>query len=194
MSDTDKNDSDKKLGAGAFVLGGLSFIPLFGVLFGIVAVVWGLVSQKKGGKALALVGAGGIAFTVVAYGGLFYFGMIHRGGVYDELRGKLAQQQLGQLVQSIEFYKVAKGDYPVSLQQLQKTVGNKTTIFIHDPTDLNFTTGPRNFYYERVGTDRYYLRSVGPDGQPFTADDIVPQVNDALLPKLGLLIVPPARP
>jgi Type II secretion system (T2SS), protein G len=188
------SDSDKKLGAGAFVLGGLSFIPLFGVLFGIIAIVWGLVSQKKGGKALALVGAGGIAFTVMAYGGLYYFGMIQRGGIYDDLRRTIAQQQLGQLVRSIEFYKVANGEYPTSLQQLQQAVGKSTTIFIHDPTDVNTVAGPRYFYYERVGTDRYYLRSVGPDGQPFTADDIVPQVNDALLPKLGLLIAPPVRP
>jgi type II secretory pathway pseudopilin PulG len=190
------SDTDKKLGAGAFVVGGLSFIPLFGVLFGIIAIVWGLVSQKKGGKALALVGAGGIAFTVVAYGALFYFGTIQRGGIYDDLRRKLAQRQLGQLVQSIEFYKVANGEYPTSLQQLQEAVrkNKNTTIFIHDPTDVNIAAGPRYLYYERVGTDRYYLRSVGPDGQPFTADDIVPQVNDALLPKLGLLIAPPIRP
>ena len=166
---------------------------MIGVRFGIVAIVWGLVSQKKGSKALALVGAGGIAFTLVLCGGLFSFGMIHRDGVYDELRQKLAEQQLGQLVQSIEFYKVANGDYPTSLQQLQEAVGEKTTIFIHDPTDVKIVTGPRYFYYELVGTDRYYLRSVGPDGQPLTADDIVPTVNNALLPKLGLLFASPAR-
>lgn len=192
------SDSGRKLGRGAFVVGGLSFIPLIGVLFGIVAIVWSLASRKEGGKALALVGAGGIAFTVMLYGALFYFGMIYRGGIYDEMRAKLAQQQLGQLVQSIEFYKVTNGDYPTSLQQLQEAAGKSTTsfttIFIYDPTDVRFGTGPRYFYYERVGTDRYYLRSVGPDGQPFTADDIVPQVNDALLPKLGLLIARPAQP
>ena len=185
------SDSERKLGGGAFVIGGLSFIPLIGVLFGIVAIVWGLVSRRKGGKALALVGAGGIAFTVALYGGLFYFGMVHRGGIYDELRRKTAQTQLNQLVQSIEFYKITHGGYPPSLDELQKAVGKGAWTFIHDPTDMN--AGPRKFHYERVGTDQYYLRSVGPDGQPFTPDDIVPQVADAQLSKLGLLIAPPAR-
>jgi hypothetical protein len=188
------SDNDRKLGAGAFVVGGLSFIPLIGVLFGIAAIVWGLVSRKKGSKALALVGASGIAFTVALYGGLFYFGWVQRGGIYDELRARLAQDQLNRLVHSIEFYKTTHDEYPSSLEQLNEAVGKNTAIFVHDPTDMGSDLKPRYFHYERVGTDKYYLRSVGPDGQPFTSDDIVPQVNDALLPKLGLLIAPPTRP
>jgi Type II secretion system (T2SS), protein G len=184
--------TEAKLGAPAFVLGGLSFIPLLGVPFGIAAIVWGLVTSKKGGKTLALVGTGGIALTFVLYGGLFYFGMVQRGGIYDDLRRKMAQHQLNQLVQSVEFYRVTHGGYPASLEQLQGAVGKDTTIFIYDPTEPTFGPGPRYFYYERVGTDKYYLRSVGPDGQPFTADDIIPQVADALTAKLGLLIDPPA--
>lgn len=194
MSDTDNvSDTDKKLGAAPYVIGGLSFIPLIGILFGIAAIVWGLVTKRKGGKTLALVGAGGIAFTFVIYGGLFYFGAIQRGGVYDDLRGKLAQHQLNQLVQSIEFYKVTHGSYPASLEQLQEALGKNSPVFVHDPTDIKLGTGPRYFHYERVGTDQYYLRSVGQDGQPFTPDDIVPEVNVDVAAKLGLLIDPPPR-
>src|SRR5208283_1587576 len=68
-----------------YVIGGLSFIPVIGVLFGIIAIIWGLVTKKLGGKKLALIGTAGIAFTVVLYSGLFYFGVMQRGGVYDEL-------------------------------------------------------------------------------------------------------------
>jgi len=44
------------------------------------------------------------------------------------------------------------------------------------------------FYYERVGADHYYLRGVGPDGLPFTSDDILPRVKATREGKLGRLI------
>src|SRR5262249_41712505 len=138
------------------------------------------------------VGAGGIAFTVVLFGGVFYFGFVQRGGIYDDMRRHMAQRQLNQLVQSIEFYKVMHGGYPATFEELQQAVGKETWTFFDDPSDMNLV-GRRKFHYERVGIDKYYLRSVGPDGQPFTPDDILPQVDDAQLPKLGLLIAPPAR-
>jgi hypothetical protein len=53
------------LGAFAYVLGGLSFIPAIGVVFGASAITWGLVTRKKGGRRLAWIGAAGIACTVV---------------------------------------------------------------------------------------------------------------------------------
>lgn len=189
--ETSASDSDNKLGAFPFVIGGLSYIPLIGVLFGISAIVWGFSTKRKGGKTLALVGAGGIGFTFLLYGGLFYFGMVQRGGVYDDLRGKLAQTQLNQLVQSIEFYKIGHGTYPASLEELQKSSPN-TLTFVYDVTDVNSETRPRYYYYERVGTDHYYLRGVGHDLQPFTADDVVPQVDASSADKLGLLVNPPA--
>ena len=175
-------------------MGGLSFIPLIGVVFGIAAVVWGLVSRKKGAKTLALVGAGGIAFTVVLYGGLFYFGFVQRGGIYDNLRAQMAQHQLNQLVQSIEFYKVTHGEYPASLSGLQEALGKAKAmpVFVYDPMDVKSELSPRYFHYERLGTDRYYLRGIGLDGQPFTPDDLVPQVDEALAGKIGLLIEPPS--
>lgn len=53
-------DSSEKLGTFPYVIGGMSFIPLIGILFGFVAIVWGLVTKKQGGKRLAAIGAGGI--------------------------------------------------------------------------------------------------------------------------------------
>jgi hypothetical protein len=189
--DSSSNERDKKLGAFPFVIGGLSYIPLIGVFFGTAAVVWGLVTKRSGGKTLALVGAGGIGFTILIYSALFYFGMFQRGGIYDELRQRHAQNLLNQLVQSIEFYHVAHGAYPASLEELQKASPN-STIFIGDPIDVAFNSRPRYFYYERARTDHYYLRGVGMDGQPFTADDIVPQIDKSSADKIGLLIDPPA--
>jgi Type II secretion system (T2SS), protein G len=168
----------------SFVLGGLSDIPLIGVVFGIIAIVVGLATSQPGGKKLAAIGAGGIAFTVLAYSSLFYFGFVQRGGIYDDLRAKLAQSQLNDLVPAVEMYKLQHGAYPESLQVLQRAQPKDSTTFIFDPSDMSFGGNSRLFFYERVGSSHYYLRSVGADGKPFTKDDIVPQVSGS---GIGLL-------
>ena len=61
-------------------------------------------------------------------------------------------------------------------------------IGVFDPSGAPFSGQPRYFFYERVGDDHYYLRGLGPDGKPFTADDIVPQIPSAAGSKLGLLV------
>lgn len=42
------SEKKEKLGTFPFVIGGMSFIPLLGVVFGLVAIVWGLFSKKDG--------------------------------------------------------------------------------------------------------------------------------------------------
>src|SRR5215469_1981759 len=83
---------EEKLGAGAYVLAGMSFIPLIGVVFGLIAIGRGIFTGRKGGKLLALIGAGGICFTIILYGSLFYFGFVQRGGIYDVLRAACPEQ------------------------------------------------------------------------------------------------------
>ena len=178
---------EDRISSAAFVIAGLSFIPMVGVPFGIAAVGWGLASKKAGGKLAALIGAGGIAFTILIYGSLFYFGFVRQDGLFADLRRLTAQSQLNSLVPAIEFYKVGKGSYPESLKQLQNSMPKDTFIFVYDTS--NAKTGASNFFfYQRVGADHYYLRSVGPDGVPFTPDDIVPQVEPSMAGKIGLLI------
>lgn len=180
--------SSEKLGTFPYVIGGMSFIPLIGVLFGVVAIVWGLVTKKQGGKRLAAIGAGGIGFSLVLYGALFYFGFAQRGGVYDDLRVKLAQTSINSLVPSIEFYKTQNGKYPESLKVLQESLPKESFVSVFDPTVVEFGGQPKYFFYERVDEDHYYLRGLGADGKPFTADDIVPQVSSAPAGKGGLLL------
>jgi hypothetical protein len=186
-----KEGQREKLGSLPFVIGGLSFIPLVGVLFGVVAIAWGLASRKPGGRKLALIGGGGIAFSVVLYGALYYFGFIERGGVYDKLRVKLAQSTLITLVQAIETYKVQHGSYPEDLGVLRQSLPQEAMVFIIDPSDVDPKDGQRYFYYERIDGEHYYARSTGPDGEPFTPDDIVPVMGKDGPGKLGLLIEPP---
>ena len=93
-------DQPPAVGCAGYVVGGLSFIPLVGVLFGIVAIIWGLVRRAW---ALVGLGAGGILFTVALYGALFYYGFHQRGGTYDKLREQLAATMLNSAVKDIEF-------------------------------------------------------------------------------------------
>jgi len=44
------------------------------------------------------------------------------------------------------------------------------------------------FYYERSGDAHYYLRGVGNDGKAFTADDILPNIEQTENSKIGLLL------
>jgi hypothetical protein len=174
----------QRLDGGNYVIGGLAFIPAFGIVFGIAAIVIGLTSRKVGGKLLAGLGAAGILFTVVLYGSLFYFGFVQRGGIYDGLRAQLAQTTINELVPQIEFYRLQHGSYPASLAALAKAAPKQGLLITFDPSSV----APRPFYYEKVGEDHYYLRGVGPDEQVFTADDILPGIELTTGSKVGLLI------
>ena len=176
-----------KLGAFPFVIGGVSFIPLVGIVFGIIAIIWGLVTNKIGGKKLAIIGACGIGFSVLLYGSLYYSSFVQRGGVYDDLREKLGKETITSLVQSIEFYKTQNGQYPESLEILRKSMPNNSMIFVYDPTHAQKGEEPRYFNYELTDDGHYYLFGTGPDGKPHTDDDLLPNVTIPKNSSIGLL-------
>lgn len=182
------NEQQEKLGVFPFVVGGMSFIPLIGVLFGAIAIIWGLVTKKVGGKKLAFVGASGIAFTVVLYTALFYFGMVQRDGIYDDLRLKLSEDLITSLVQSIEFYKTQNGNYPESLDALSKSLPQSGMVSIFDPSAVSVGGKPVQYHYELADSKHYFLLGLGPDGQPFTPDDVLPKVDIAPNSKIGLIV------
>lgn len=164
-----KQNDQKKAGCLAYVVGGMSFIPLIGVLFGIISIIWGFFIKNT---KLKVVGVSGIAFTIIIYGALGYFGLVQKGGVYDELRGKLTKTQLTSAVQAIEFYKVQNGYYPESLEVLQKTLPDNSMVFLHDAAQVN--AEDNLYYYKLIDKDLYHIRSYGRDGIINTADDILP--------------------
>ncbi len=180
-----------RLGGLPFVIGGISFIPLIGILFGLAAIVWSLATRKRGRGKLALLGIAGILFSVLLYGALFYFGLMQRGGVYDDLRASAAKSELNSLVLAVEGFKQMHGTYPESLESLRNSLPKDTALPIIDPTQTRMGSAPMNFYYQRVDADHYYLRGVGPDGKPLTADDVLPDVGQMPDTKSGLLIDPP---
>lgn len=181
-----------RLGPLPYVIGGISFVPLLGVPFGIVAIIWGLLTGRKGGRSLALMGVGGIAVSVVLYGGLFYFGFVQRDGIYDELRTSMAQLSLNSLVKHIEFYRVTHGEYPDSLQEVVDSVleNGLDIVMVQDPRQMPWQNEPGLFYYRKADNAHYYLRAVGPDGDPWSEGSLGPQVETGQ-GTLGLLAGPP---
>ena len=181
----------KKIGTGSYIIAGLGFIPLIGVLFAFIAIILGLVKLKNGGKRLIVLGCFGIALTVGLYSVLFYQGFMVRGGIYDELRGKLAKSTITDLVKSIEYYKVTKGQYPNTLLELQSSLGKESFTLIYDPTYAQgfYSKEAPTFFYQ-LTDDRmhYYLLGVGADQKPFTGDDILPDLPEQDRTKTGLLI------
>ena len=182
------NEEQEKLGTFPYVLGGVSFIPLIGIIFGIIAIIWGLATKKLGGKKLAIIGACGIAFSIILYGSLFYFGAVQRGGVYDELRSQLSKTTITSLVQAIEFYKTQNGQYPESLETLRKSLPENSLVFVFDPTHVQMGGEPRYYHYELKDEDHYYLLGIGPDEKPYTSDDVLPNIEIKKNSGIGLLI------
>ena len=180
--------SREQVGALTLLVGGLSFIPLIGIPFGIIAILWGLTTQKEGGKKLALLGAGGITLTVVIYSGIYYFSFMQRGGIYDELRRKQAEHSLVSLVFALEFHRAQFGYYPDTLVGLEAALPIGAPVPVYDAFDTSGSDTPRKFHYEKVGDAHYRLLSVGPDERPYTADDIVPSIEAAPSGTVGLLV------
>lgn len=178
----------EKLSALPYVIAGVSFIPGMGVVFGVIAITWGLVTKKLGGRKLAVIGVCGIGFNVIIYSALFYFGFVQKGGLYDDLRAQLAKTSLISLVQSIEFYKGQNGQYPESLAVLRESLPENSMILMFDPTQVELAAKPRYFHYELSGESHYYLLGLGPDKIAYTDDDLLPEVEIKKSSRIGLLI------
>lgn len=173
----------KPIGGLPYAIAGASFIPLFGVVFGIIAIIWGIARHAR---AVVVLGASGILFSVV-YAAVFYFGMVQPGGISGWLRSQLAVYALNSAVKDIEFYKLHHGRYPASLSEVEPKGKTQIDNFI-DPTSTQ-GSGTLNgrFYYQLDSSGNfYYLRSVGPDGIPFTGDDILPALSEDERKNTGL--------
>jgi hypothetical protein len=181
------SEENGKLGIFPFIIGGVSFIPGIGIIFGIIAIIWGLVTNKRGGKKLAIIGSCGLGLSIILYGSLFYFGFVQKGGVYDDLRVQLSKSTITSLVQSIEFYKTQNGQYPKSLEVLRKSLPENSLVLVHDPTDVKLGGEPRYYHYELEGSENYYLLGVGKDELPYTSDDVLPSIEVNQNSGVGLL-------
>ncbi|NRB42494.1 MAG: type II secretion system protein G [Pseudomonadales bacterium] len=184
------NENEEKIGCLPYVLAGLSFIPLIGVIFGLIVIVIGFLKIRTGGWKLIMLGVLGISTTVLLYGTLFYQAS-KDDGMFAGLHDKLAEKQLTDLVKNIEYYKIQHSKYPASLLDLQPKdpADLSNAVFIYDSTNsfnLKDNDQPKLFYYELFNDhNNYYLFSSGKDGMPFTSDDIHPLVNESEQQNIG---------
>jgi hypothetical protein len=188
------SDDKRNLGVFAFMIGGLSFLPVVGVVFALIAIAWGTFTRKAGGRTLAQIATAGATFAAATTVAVYYVALVQRGDVYDRLRVTVAQARLNAMVAEIELYKAEYGEYPASLEEMHQGMREGVDVSEHDPTDLKPRMLQRPFYYVRVGPAHYILRSVGFDGLPFTGEDVVPQIDPGAFPRCGLLLNPPAQP
>jgi hypothetical protein len=154
------------------IFSGLSFIPMIGVLFGSISIFISLFNFKRF-KILFILGLSGILFTIIIYSTLNYFGNVHRGGVYDELRVEMNHYLLNEIKREIGNYECKYGAYP---ERLNDVLLVNDHLAIKDPV-LHYAKdyqGDSLFYY-KLSDDGYELFSIGFDGIPYTSDDIHPR-------------------
>ncbi len=163
------------------IFSALIFIPMIGVVFGIISIIIGLVNFTRF-KLLFILGASGIGFTILIYGSLYLFehGM-EKNGKIDEMKAQTTEMFLNNLSNELQNYKCKYGNYPDSLGVILRL---NSLIVINDMFNKNnakskFDKGLSNRksscnYFYKLNKDSFILFSVGKDGKPFTKDDILP--------------------
>lgn len=165
-----------------YLLGLLCLIPLVGAFVGLGLLLYGLLKYKD--RWLSIIGAAGIAWTIIIYSTLFYAST--HSSIFTKGFVDISQMQLNSLVKNIEFYKLNHGHYPESLKQL---LDDDKFAPIHDAAQ-GMKTKENSFYnYEKVG-NKYSLFSSGQDGIPNTKDDLFPQRNSTDSSRIGLIKLP----
>lgn len=156
---TESLPSPKKAVAG-YIFGGLSFIPLLGVIFGIIAICIGITRKAKGPVYL---GIAGILLTIAIYGSLFYFGFVAKTGPYADLKVQLVTSMLNTNAGQIALYKQKNGELPKTLSEV--------------PSDMEHFFSPvdpwgTEFSYTPHEDGSFELISAGPDESFDTPDDV----------------------
>ncbi len=91
-----------------YLLGLLGVIPLVGAFVGVALILYGIIKYKD--KWLVLIGTGGILFTVLIYGSLFY--SAKHSKIFINGFEKIDSMELNSLVKEIEFYKINNWQLP----------------------------------------------------------------------------------
>ncbi len=174
-------------------------IPVVGIPFAIVLLIYGFRHFRGWGWPLVL--ASSLALSGQLYFANDMFNTINtlaKGASKDD-DPKFAQSvdsvfanSLADLVGSIEVYYVQHGHYPSQLDQslldalpertdnLTKESDSGVSINKGYSSKVQFSTSVRGdlFYMLNEAGNAYYLFLTGPDKIPFTADDILPNIED----------------
>ncbi|QUN06604.1 hypothetical protein KDN34_03890 [Shewanella yunxiaonensis] len=177
-------NNQQPLGVFPYLLSGIGFIPLLGIPFAVIALIWGLLTSRPGGKRLALIGL----VALLSTNGYLYL-VLHKtnisGNDNEQRQTQQLQDNLNTLYSQVELYRFRHGEYPPSLPALRQAFPlSKVSL-----QDTSFKNSQEDFYYQRLDSEHYQLLARGDDGKPLTGDDILPatdrNINDVsgLLPK-----------
>lgn len=160
MTKLDSSTPKSKSVAG-WIFGGLSFIPLLGILFGIITIIIGVVKKVRGQVFL---GIAGILFTIILYSSLSYFGFVKKTGIYADMKVKLTSQLINTTAGQIALYKKQHNELPTKISDLG-TPSQSNMFFTVDPwmTEILYTL---------KNNEAFELKSAGPDKKFETEDDI----------------------
>lgn len=161
-----------------------SFIPGFGLIFGAIAVPWGMVSVRPRARLGVLIGAAGALLNVA--GAFALVVLTEDTKTFTQTQAMQTARDLKTLVMALEDYHAKNGHYPPSLQALVSVpvpgVGVVVpTHFINIYDHMKGLFLPRTYRYEVAADGQSYdLFSAGPDGIPHTQDDLRPQLTDSI--------------
>lgn len=170
--------SGERMPGSAWVTGGLSFIPMLGVVAAIAGVVVGASYWRRGGRALVVVSLAGAGVSFALYG--FLFSKIQDPATFEAMHREMAQQALNQLPPLIEFHRLQTGEYPTHLGALDAGLLGRYSIVLGAVSDPSFS------YVRSADGTSYLLRHTGPDKRLNTPDDLYPQIHRPEGSKIGL--------
>ena len=166
-----KNEKIRKF----YYLSLLCLFPGLGIIVGIILGCYAIFKFKsiKLFLVIALTTTGGIFLIKVDS---YYLKQdLMYGKDNENLYFKMAADDLDEITQNLEHYKLKHGDYPDSFQQLEMEnplLSIKDPLLAKNPDAHKFLY----FYYEKK-EDSYTLFSSGRDGIPNTKDDIYPRTH-----------------
>jgi hypothetical protein len=156
-----QNSSSGNLKILGIILGVLAFIPLLGVLFGLLAIIIGLINNRH--KPSIILGGLGIASTVVVYSILFIF--LSKNGKFHDVQSQATLAIINTDKGQLALYYQQHGVYPRSLESAQPT-----SVSLFATKD----SWSHDLIYKVSGDQKSYsLSSTGSDGIANNADDIV---------------------
>ena len=148
-------------------------IPILGFLFGVILIIYALLVFKNYKLLFVILINVGIGILFMKFEKDYLKRDLMFGKDTEGLFSKLDADLLDKITKSLEDYKRKNGEYPDSLEELNKMYPELEIIdplLGRNPSSHNQI----NFYYNKTA-NKYILFSVGVDGVPNTKDDIFPR-------------------
>ena len=124
------SEENKKHGAGAFVLAGISFNPLIGALTGIICILNAVISRRPNSKLLGFLGFCGVMVSVVLYG--IVLPSMFNNADFSKKFEPHAISAMTSLVRNIEYLKLQNGEYPQSIEEIRASLKEGEMVISFD--------------------------------------------------------------